>query len=101
MTDSPKSPKRTMEGDGTARLDDGKHLDVMAMSWCEDCETFANLDEIDIPRDTQWLEESCECGEVEFQLRVAPWPRDDVDEDRGGARGRSERIDPDDTRSDR
>lgn len=65
----------------TARLEDGRAIDVMATSWCEECETFANLDETDIPRDTDWMQESCECGEVEMGVRVAPWPRDGLGEE--------------------
>lgn len=80
-----------------------RETDLYAESFCATCETSAAIEECDIDHDTDWLKESCDCGETVVHARVCPWPRDgmvyvgDEDEwrfpdDAGeGDRGRGER----------
>lgn len=56
-------------------LADGRELDLMVESWCEDCESLAALDATDIAPETGWIKITCDCGRVEVNTRVAPWPR--------------------------
>ena len=58
---------------------DHRQIDLMAMAWCSDCETHAEIDETNIDDETHWVKESCECGEVEVTARVAPWPRNGME----------------------
>lgn len=68
-----------MAADDSATVEqDGREIDLLAYSYCEECGTNASVDETDVGEESGWKTGVCDCGDMIVKARVAPWPRDEM-----------------------
>jgi hypothetical protein len=72
------------DGGGIIPEDDGNDqrnygFDLFIDTWCDSCSTYVSIEEFGVQDEIGWNREVCDCGDIDLNYRLAPWPREEME----------------------
>jgi hypothetical protein len=70
------------DGGGVVPEEDDEYgygLDLFVDTWRESCSAYVSIEEFGVQDELGWNREVCDCGDIDLNYRLTPWPREGME----------------------